>query len=154
MRHWITIDPGISGTGLAFFEDSRLLKWITVRSYRDTWQEKTKGIVEVIQRHHEEFNFKWSKVFIEWPSNFMGTAKGQVAIGTGSILKLAYLIGLISGSIQGPEMVLISVQRWKGSLPKKVTQKRAEKFFKQKGFSNHVSDAVGIGQFVIENKLV
>lgn len=90
-------------------------------------------------------------VFIEWPS-----FQSMEAQNTGSIIKLAYLIGRVEQAYRAVDprtrVVLIPVIVWKGNLPKEVTQERAEVFFQEKGFKSHAADAVALGMYVIQSE--
>lgn len=156
MAKWMTVDPGISGTGWAVFRDAKLHKWGVIRSYEPTWTSKAKDIVKQLRalewKYLRDAEQRYKTVYCEWPSNFTGSAKGLAALNSGSILKLSYLIGKISSL--PVYLKLVSVQQWKGQLPKEVTKARAEKYFKRTGFKSHDADAVGIGQYVLEKGLV
>lgn len=147
----MTIDPGISGTGYAIFNKRKLI------DYGNIYPKKAKTFTaRAASICHRTIGMArlhgCVAVWCEWPSNFMGSKKGIAAFNSNSIIKLAYLIGRINerwGFIN-----MVQVQRWKGQLPKEVTRKRAERFFKRTGFKSHAADAVGIGQWVLENKLI
>lgn len=87
---------------------------------------------------------------MEWPSGNFLSAKGLAAQNSSSLLKLAYLIGQITGAYSNS--VLIPVTKWRGNCPKEMLWKRAERFFDKKNFKNHAGDAVAIGQYCIESK--
>ena len=140
MSKWFTIDPGVD-LGWAEFKKNRLVNWGTIYAQGATLEDKIFDILDEVR-----FLEYADKVFIEWPS-FQNTA----AKNTGSIIKLACLIGAILGRYGNG--VLIPVSTWKGSLPKEVTQLRAEKFFKVQGFKSHAADAVALGQYIIQKGL-
>lgn len=146
---WMTIDPGISGTGFACFDRRRLLEWGNIYSTANTWERRSKAIITKIS--WKEYQ-GCERMYCEWPSNFQGTGKGQAAINSGSILKLAFLIGGICEKFD--DVRLVPVQSWKGQLPKEIVQRRAEVFFQKKGFKSHAADAVGIGQWAIQSGLI
>ena len=138
---WVTIDPGIN-CGIARFKENKLEEWKTIYGKGKSWFNKCIDVREQIR----PFLVATHTVYIEWPS-----FQGMIAQNTGSIVKLAYLIGQIASLHSN--VILIPVNQWKGNLPKLVTQKRAEKFFNRSGFKNHVADAIGLGQYCIENRL-
>jgi hypothetical protein len=135
---FMTIDPGLSGTGWAVFRDKELINWGIVRGKGITFQKKAEDIVFKLDAFTE------GEVFCEWPS-----FQGLIAQNTGSIIKLSYLIGRLD---QKFGMKLIPVSQWRGTCPKEVLWRRAEKFFRRKGFKSHSGDAVAMGQWVIENE--
>lgn len=147
--NWVTIDPGISGTGVAFFYGKNLITWGTYRSSRLSWE---KCAYDLAQRIFWGYEGKVDKAFCEWPTGRFSSDAGLAAHNSDAILKLSFLIGNLNYAFGGIE--LIKVQTWKGQLPKELTQKRAEKFFKKTGFKSHAADAVGIGQYCIEKGLV
>lgn len=146
--NWLTIDPGISGTGWAEFVDNKLEEWGIITSNKGHWTRKSKHICSklyLVMGYADH-------IFIEWPS-FQTVA----AQNTGSIIKLAYFIGKLTSRCEILENIpytLIPVSQWKGQLPKEVTQKRAEKFFKRKGFHSHAADAVALGAYLIKEGFV
>lgn len=144
---WYTIDPGISGLGLATFIGDQLINWETIYGKGKDFKEKTTHILNVLEPLLANRTF-----FIEWPTGNFHSAKGIAAQNSDAILKLCFLIGGICSKFKDTH--LIPVQRWKGNLPKEITQKRAEKFFGITGFKSHAADAVGLGQYVIENNLL
>jgi len=89
------------------------------------------------------------KVFIEMPKTFFG-GRGSAE----SVIKLSFFIGILYGLLKRNEVVFVPVSSWRGSIPKEINWKRAEKFFGQKGFSRDAGDAVAIGHWLIRNKLV
>lgn len=147
---WMTIDPGLSGTGYAVFDKRRLIIYGNLYSKQKTFKAKARELsrrLAFIERDRGSIS-----VWCEWPSNFMGSKKGIAALHSNSLLKLSFLIGQICARIHGVN--LLPVQQWKGQLPKEVTRARAERFFGMKGFKSHAADAVGMGQYIIENKLI
>jgi len=140
----LTIDPGLSGTGWAQFENNKLYYWGIV------WPKKGKDIMTQIHMDILHF-YDGEKIVIEWPS-----FQGMIAQNTGSIIKLAYLIGRIYETCltfeYKPE--LLPVSKWRGTCPKEINWKRAEKFFGKKGFKSHAADAVSMGAFLIQENLV
>jgi hypothetical protein len=146
--NWLCIDPGISGTGWAEFKSSKLVGWGIERSNKLTWQERAREIMIRMEQRAKNAE----KVFCEWPTGRFSGAAGLAASNTDALLKLCFLIGALE--VACGSLTLVSVQTWKGQLPKEIVQKRAERFFKTTGFKSHAADAVGIGQFVIESALL
>ncbi len=146
--NWMTIDPGISGTGWALFENNKLDEWGIVYSQKATWTGKSR---QICSKMYSYMGYA-DHIFIEWPS-FQTVA----AQNTGSIIKLAYFIGKLTSQceiLEDTPYTLIPVIEWKGQLPKEVTTQRAEKFFGRKGFKSHAADAVALGQYCIQSKLI
>jgi len=146
---FIATDPGISGTGFAVFKERKLVKHGNLYSKKSNWIDKSFDLSIQLEHIYEEENCE--KIFIEWPSNFTGSKKGQAAINMNSINKLACFIGMVLQRI--PNGYLIPVQIWKGQVPKQVTQYRVDQKYPYRGIKNHATDAVGLGMFVLGKKL-
>lgn len=150
--NWLAIDPGLSGTGWASFRDKNLIRWGIISQKGKNFEERSQHILDGFYGEAYEL---WKNcngpIFIEWPS--FQTMEAQ---NTGSIIKLAFLIGRLYDRFHWvlSDPKLIPVIKWKGQLPKAVTQARAEVFFGMKGFKSHAADAVAIGQYVIEAGLI
>lgn len=151
-KPWLTVDPGISGTGLAVLDGTKLLRYQNV--YPDsrckTWEQRSSSIISTL---HQILPRHFWRVYIEWPTQFTG-AKGLAASNSNDILKLACLIGRITQMFteHGASVVTLPVQKWKGNLPKPVVAARAESFFGLKKFTlkMHMADAVGIARYVLK----
>lgn len=139
MNYWMTIDPGIN-LGWALFSGKKLKEYGTISGKGKTWDDKVQYVIDDLP------HFPIEKLFIEWPS-----FQSMEAQNTGSIIKLAYLIGRVQERLD-TTTELIPVIVWKGNLPKEVTQERAEVFFQKKGFKSHAADAVALGQYVIQSE--
>lgn len=145
INHFFTLDPGISGSGIAEFNHGHLIWWKNIYGKGDTWVERATFISEELKK----LNIKY--LFIEWPTGrFMG-ARGTAAANSDAILKLCFFIGMVYSFTPYP--VLVPVVKWKGQLKKELVRQRAETFFNKEGFKSHAADAVGIGQFIIESGL-
>lgn len=140
--YWVSIDPGIN-CGIAFFKDKELISFSTIRGRGKDWKSKVESVANGLRVI--SFYFKPEKVFIEWPTFHF---RGNIV----SLLKLCFLIGKISECFLG-EIILIPVIKWKGNLKKKITWKRAEKFFGVKNVNKDAGDALAIGKWVIENEI-
>lgn len=155
--YWLTIDPGISGTGFAVFHNKILKRYGSVYPDRnlDNWERRTSSILLKLM---EEIHMAEAPqhVYIEWPSQFTGK-RGLAAANSNDILKLTCLIGRLAQYYIGigtPTVMLVPVNRWKGNLPKEVVVERIKKFFSIRGVASHAADAVGIGQYVLTKALV
>lgn len=149
---WATIDPGISGTGLALLDGKKLIKYVNIYPEKDwsTWEQRASSILVGLMWHITQ---DLTQVFIEWPSQFSGT-KGLAASNSNDILKLSCLIGRISELFiqRNTRVILVPVQTWKGNLPKAIVAQRAMKFFGLQELVSHAADAVGLAKFVLEEK--
>lgn len=131
LRYWTNIIPPYK---LLSWE--KKAEWITNYLFQIFWQEPPR------------------KVFIEWPTGvFVG--RGLAAKNSDSLLKLCFLIGRLTDSFSscGSEVLLVPVQKWRGTIKKELQWDRAEKFFGVGGLSNHAGDAAGIARWLIKNNL-
>lgn len=93
------------------------------------------------------------EVYIEMPSTY-GGGKGGVASNSGAVMKLAFCVAAVRGALiaGGFTAVLLPVVKWKGTLPKTVTQLRVKKHWGVIGDHNEI-DAVGMLDWVVRVRL-
>jgi hypothetical protein len=151
-KNVLFIDPGITGTGLAFFQPLVAHKPTKTYSragkgYGGDWQHQSHMLAGWLEEClWNSKNVRAPSVVIEFPRTF-GSAKSYAATVDGSLSKLVYLIGLYSAvvwKVTWRQSILLDPCEWKGQLPKKVVDGRIE----SAGwgtYHNHVSDAVGMG---------
>lgn len=154
-RNVLSVDPGLQGTGAAFFKKGFLWDATTLEvpsRYRMwDWPVRADYLVNLL--------LDWSgvrntilpdlvTVVVEYPG-FQGGAARQMGWQTGDLQKLTYLVGLMSGRFYRCDFWPVPVPMWKGQLPKSVTEERIKKRLTKEEalnpISNHAWDAVGIG---------
>jgi len=166
---WVSIDPGLGGTGLAFWENDRLLvddeedaKGVhTIRPPdKDAdWMKKALRICDKADGLFESYGP--TKVVIEEPFVSLRGRKTLVAAKAGSVVKLSILSGmLIQTAINSMDyhmairffkVELIPPSVWKGQLPDKALKNRIEAWAKKEKcslpsrLSEHARDALGLG---------
>ena len=88
--------------------------------------------------------------FIEMPELWSGSALSQAAAARGDLFKLSFLVGSIYTALTmvNVDSTILLPREWKGQLKKEMVDRRIWKALNKK-FPNHISDAVGIGLFVI-----
>lgn len=98
-----------------------------------------------------------SVVVIELPSVY-NAGKGAVASGSGAIMKLAFMVGMLGGLMVRLPAVrsgvrFVPVRKWKGTVPKEITQRRVQRRWGvtigDDGVDHNVIDAIGIGSWYI-----
>lgn len=162
-RHFLTVDPGITGTGWAAWS---VAEWkdrvppvevgviIPDNAPCNKWHDQGRKIYHRLAAIYARYNC--SGVYVEWP-NFRGGAVGQSVAASGDLGKLYYAaslclaLGLIPG--QGGFGEPVPVVQWKGQLPKAVVAERIVKRLGQNvcdqlGIDDHAWDAVGIGMYL------
>lgn len=144
----LILDPGIN-TGYAMFSKKKLVDHGVIRGKGEGFIEKSANVI--YQAHGVFHMYTGERVVIEFPS-FQNLA----AKNTGSIIKLAYVVGRLFELAKTYELTpeLLNVSEWRGQIPKELVWKRAEKYFglKEK-LVNHSGDCVGIAQYLFQKKL-
>lgn len=148
-KNLLAIDPGLSGTGWAFFE-GKTLKDHGVLTFRDNveWDERARMYAASIRSLM--IHFKGGRAYCEYPA-FFESAAGTMVAKTGDLLKLTFLVGLMAGMVYPNPFILVPVHQWKGQLPKEVVNERIKKILGEKTcerIKSHAWDAVGIGLHV------
>lgn len=145
----MSIDPGVSGTGWALWNESMLLKCGTLH-YKYTAEEWLQKARQICFEFERIFRGEMVEEFVfEYPV-FMRGYGGYTTASTGSLIKLAVLTGmLISLAMESKmaDVVLVEPSQWKGQLPKKVCENRIRKILPNlaRKHSNHAIDAIGLG---------
>lgn len=152
------IDPGIGGTGYAFFDaiESKATKK-TLRSpaltgafippSNEQWDNKVWSLCS-------EFgglvsSTEPSVIAIEFPELFSGSVVSHASAAKGDLFKLTFLIGglaHVARELTGNLPVLMSPMEWKGQLPKQVVIERILAAWPELGtVADHEGDAIGMG---------
>lgn len=172
MSYFLTIDPGLGGTGYAVFKDDpkewmpHLTGVIQCSEKQGTlWPQRQTEIMDKFNDnligtfYTSKDGWSIKKAYIELPAMFE-SAKGM-ACATGesgqdsSLVKLAVLVGRLFESLDGESIHVefIRVNDWKGTLPKKVVSARIQERLRLPvtaitRFGDHACDAVGMGLYV------
>ncbi len=141
------IDPGVSGTGWAFFPQKGKPEISgVIRSQGMEWLETSYAIaldLEIVADKYDVLH-----VGIEFPEMWGGSHRSQTSAAQGDLFKLAFLCGSIHQRLQFPDymrhLALFTVRDWKGQLSKEIVIQRIHKHW---GLSpkNHEADAIGMG---------
>lgn len=174
MNYLFSVDPGLMGTGWAFWEEtvgeplavgvinscSTLNNASWIDRGLDITIQLNSAIFNCITKHRfgdtkTDPRFDTEKrtitVLSEYPQ-FQGSAKGYAATTKGDIYKLATLVGMFGArTIETPfRFEIVEVSVWKGQLPKDIVEKRIRRILGEDactrlGIKTHAWDAVGIG---------
>lgn len=150
----LSIDPGTNGTGWALWERGTSAPHLTgiITPTGDHWDTKPLQIMAEFESIFRPTSHQITHVYLEYPT-LMQSLGGQVTAKSGALVKLAYLVGYLSAGFTAwidADVRLITVNEWKGQLPKSLVQKRIERILGLKacqGYKSHVWDAVGIGLY-------
>lgn len=102
------------------------------------------------------------RMYVEFPQRFDGSTKGIAAQQGSTLFKLAHLIGAYCGvcSALNIRWSVVTVNEWKGQLPKDVVCRRLIRMFAQCGhtlvesaYNHDVWDAIGIGVYKQGNEI-
>jgi len=144
----LCIDPGLGGTGLAFWDrlDQDLLP---TETHVIKCSQNIKDLVDrcdVIATKIEQKSPWFPRyALIEFPKPMASQKKGIASLLKGDLLKLSYLCGVLADRLtQMSCTVHLITPDWKGSMNKKVLARRLTKAL-GRTFKNHEADAVGMG---------
>lgn len=181
----LCIDPSIRNLGVAVFSNRKtdrretetgefkLLSSATIknpqpkasarekreRKRRNSWVDDTDNMVNKLRqwRINQPYAPEPDLVLIELPRVFQ-SEKGLAANNSGSIMKLAFCVAVLRSYFHhhtSSKVELIPVNRWKGTVPKHITQRRIKKHWGWQGGKrdHNEADAVGIGDYYIRKVL-
>lgn len=157
---FITIDPGLGGTGYAVFGEGLFPEKTGVLHSKTTgsWAQRQTDIIEGLDDALSYIS-QLDRAYIELPA-FFESNKGVTCAtgkdgGDSDLVKLSVMVGRIYEAMLGYDLDihLIRVNHWKGTLPKKIVSLRIQKRLGlestgEEVFGDHACDAVGIGLFV------
>lgn len=141
----LTIDPGISGTGWALWDDKWKLKahGVINAPSKFPWEDKCRCVMKQLRSIGWKIEGR-TEAWVELPKQ-MGGARGAATAAGGSLRKLTVLVGMIMNEFDART---IEVNDWKGQLPKEVVAKRVMAILPNCTAKSHAMDAVGIGLYV------
>lgn len=97
-----------------------------------------------------------TRIGIEYPRFHPGSAGGMMVAGRGDLVKLTFTVGWLSCHAFCTGIIeLVPVMKWKGQLPKRVTQGLVKRVLGEKackGFKADIWDAAGIGLYMIHGE--
>lgn len=157
----LTVDPGVSGTGLALWKEENWGKLDYPINCSNLYPIKTKnwtytalglanGFIYALGLKEEKFFGKIIKVIIEQPKFFADSAEGSMHAKSDNLGKLYMLVGMLAYAADkfGAEVELIRVDAWKGQLSKQAVISRIEKRLpeikERLNPKSHSWDAIGI----------
>lgn len=161
----LAIDPSMNTLGWAAYNLNLGQNRYDIDS--DAWRF---GLVRPQARTLDFPQFNWEDAFYklrrglgdwqpthfasEWP-DFFNSTKGKIAATQGYTINLAGQVGYIAGRLGLPPdyMTLWKPYKWKGSVPKSVTQEKFIRLFGEgaksivRNYSDDVIDAIMIAEF-------
>jgi len=145
---WASIDPGLTGTGIAIWIKRNSIPVETYSLKYKTQKDYMSYIQEILYEH----KVKW--VIIEEVVYFSGSITGQVSTTSGATFKLSRFIGSLEMLLDFMDInhALVTPMKWKGQLDKKNTERKIRELLPNidiKKGNDHEFDAVGIGLNVL-----
>lgn len=148
------VDPGLGGTGWAFFP-------LITKHPPKALPPDSHGCFRPKQSHSWELRAcevgAWfhgllrgtgvQHVVMEFAEVYLTNAVSMSAAQSGDLFKLVYLVGVLGEVTRmecGNAPILVKPKAWKGQLPKDVVIRRLQETF-GKRFHQHEADAVGMG---------
>lgn len=152
----LAIDPSVNHLGWAVVKPGEVIQSGTINGpslKTESIPSRIGWMVEALD--DEVLQVPFDIVAIERPETW-GSFKSQASRGSGDLQLLTLIVGALTfwatTIISSDAIHLIKVTSWKGQLPKRVTQARMEKKYSRKFGSDHESDAVGIGDYILEKE--
>lgn len=154
----VSIDPGLSGTGLAIwptvkskFPSSTLI--LSCNDNRAHWSRRSVRIAHLVTAALKANGARNERLTLAWEVPGYFQSEGGLSSATsGSLVKLCFTAGCIVSSIfeefEIAKHVPVEVNTWKGQLPKRIVESRIEVILGKRAcasLSSHMWDAVGIG---------
>lgn len=151
MTHYITIDPGLQGTGFAIWSSSKhklaLHGSISPRNKKAPVELRALELSERLVQLSKEYDLI-ETVYFELPASWGGVSDKSQAV-----VKLTLAAGILVGTmcrVYGCGAKAVPVADWKGQLPGDICcQRVATKMgWAVSEYSDHDLDAVGIGLYI------
>jgi hypothetical protein len=154
---WISVDPGVTGTGIAIWKGSKLKESYAIAPRGKTWKDK---LEDLVFRFGDETDLPgFSALVYEMPFiDFQSSERSMISASKQDVVKLCIGAGMLAGAFlswaPNAHIYPIPVQIWKGQVPKLIHQKRLQKRFHRLGLkpstnTTHEADAIGLGLFVL-----
>lgn len=148
---WITVDPGLGGTGYAVFNSEGPgavppADFGVLHARRGDWRARAHSLRRAFWAECQ-VHVPIQRIVIEFPELFASSAKSTASASKGNLFQLTYLVGLlgaVAADYTGEPPELITPRQWKGQLPKEVVIRRMLRAYGHE-YSSHAADAVGIG---------
>jgi len=154
----LAIDPGLKKTGWCVFDTEEgyvCSSVISVKNRSSDWVQKLDFVVIRVLNLISSYHI--GTVIVEQPQLFLSSWKGQAASNSGAVLKLTALVFSIRAAAglykRRPECVLVTVRKWKGSTPKRITQRRIKRQWGVSPKDDNEADAVGLGSYYLREVL-
>jgi hypothetical protein len=164
MKPLLSLDPGLTGTGWAFWRTPERPCAVGVfkAGGKAEWYIRAQILADQIEAlcfSHEKLG-EWTSIVAEF-TEYHVAATSNMGWRTGDLQRLTFLCGVFAGRVHPRKFLPVTTSGWKGQLPKDVAAKRVEKIIGQKvchrlglpeikrRSDTHAWDAVGIGLWAL-----
>jgi hypothetical protein len=155
----LAIDPSIRECGWAFVGPDRVIESgvIKTRSGSDEeWVQRAALVCEEVMDLRNRFVCRGvgeNRCVVELPALWGASDRGAASSNSSAVFKLTTLVGMITGGLicSGWDIRLVSVQRWKGNVPKHITMMRVQRATGWTGKNHNESDAIGLGLWALDS---
>ena len=141
---YVTVDPGLSGTGwAAWTEHWELIGHGVIRPPRKC-PNRNVCLSKLLYKFVKKYGP--NKFWIEYPKKF-DSAKGDMVAARGDLVKLAALVGHFEAYLVSKKMKveMLDVNIWKGQMPKEAVMHRIKRILPGIKPVSHDWDAIGMG---------
>lgn len=153
----MSVDPGVSGTGVAIWKGRELKDSFSIIPRGKSWKDK---LEDLVFRIGDELDLpSFLALVYEMPFiDFTSSERSMISASKQDVVKLCLGAGMIAGAFlswaPNAHLYPIPVQEWKGQVPKSVHQKRLQKRFRLLGLkpqtnTTHEADAIGLGIYAL-----
>src|SRR6185369_8366679 len=147
---WMSIDPGLSGTGWAVWHQKNLIASGAIGPQRhiDDWHDRAMEIGNQVFQIATDNDVQ--RAYYELPQYL--NARYEVN-ASGDLVKLCVVAGIIAGRLHRGHVKPVRIIDWKGQLSKENTLLRVIRLLAQRGrklstTTSHEADSVGIGLYI------
>jgi len=155
IKTMLTIDAGIGGTGIAVWLYGKYYEIDCVSiTAKGSWEHRCDLLLIEVEKILAYHAITFDLIAIEKPFVAM-SGKCLASAQSGDVIKLALLAGRLWQLCWHwcDHFRWVTVQEWKGQLPKKITEHRVNKRLPQLSqyqLTDHEYDALGIGLYLLE----
>ncbi len=162
----LALDPSINHMGWTLFTTTteediwRIFRWGTLETLKFKSYSMADRIIYTIEELGSTLRgfivhpFILQAVVIEEPQ-LWGAYKSVASQHSGALLSLYMLTGALcwwGWRYVSKEVVSVKVSQWKGQLPKRITTKRTQEFWKVRFETSDEADAAGLGTWYLKSK--
>lgn len=159
----LCVDPSLTRTGWAFFAWRDDAGWklhsagvFKQRRCTNEWVATMDKMVSQLREKLFVLRDEWEGrivILVEQPELMLG-GRGLAAHNSGAVMKLTAMVFTVRARCAelGLPCKLIPVSRWKGQVPKEVTQQRVRRYWGWSGTDHNEADAVGIGDWWVRKR--